>query len=276
MELRRYLQPAQPVRDLSGEPRLLKAFLRAVRIFPLGAMIVNIAVDVSVLLMFYFLLGGDEATALAAAHHAGKCKDVALGARLAFSAEDNLHLIVFFGGDHRLMDALVPVAASSWVLKRSVVDRAGEETIDSATARRFALPRLEFPLVFCNSPYPYRRMMTSKHEVKHLPDHIKSFRVSDNDFVSFLGVGIIQIAQWRYGRKDTALRFLMEAALHIVAEISDVLIRHAELKIGEKRVILRPIIFLRRLDILDFFSLEHADNHAGFIGVSRKAIQFPA
>ncbi|MBI5072143.1 hypothetical protein HZB93_04660 [Candidatus Falkowbacteria bacterium] len=188
--------------------------------------------DISVLLPLNFIFRGDKTTALAAVHYAGKGKDMAFGSRLAFTAKNDLYFVILFGGDHRLMYAFIPVAAALRILIDAVVDRIREKAINSATAEWLALPRFEFPFVGRNPPYLHRRMMAGKHEVKHSPDHSKSFRVSDDGFVALLSVGIVQIADRRDSRINPALRLFMKTAFHVAAEVAYILIRHSKLKIG--------------------------------------------
>ena len=111
--------------------------------------------------------------------------------RLAFSAEDNLYLVVFFKSYYRFMNTFIPITATQRIFKLAVIKRHCKHAISGAAAERLALRRFKFPVIVGNPPNLYRRMMSAQRKVKDFSHEIKSLRVFYNALVSFLGVRVV-------------------------------------------------------------------------------------
>ena len=91
--------------------------------------------DVPVLRVFCFFFGGYHCAALAAVHWPAIGNVVCLYSWLRTPAEQILYPVILLARNHRLMDAIMPVAASNRVLKLAVVERAGKNKVDIASKK---------------------------------------------------------------------------------------------------------------------------------------------
>jgi hypothetical protein len=228
------------------------------------------------------LFGCDHPLTLSATDEAGEGKLVLrLWSGTPVATEQCLHSVIFCFGDQGLMLALVPAIAAGWVLKPTVVERLREDLVDGAPAQGPAphlarWPRAESPFLVGDVENLGWGVEPREHEIPHAPDEREALWVFDEGVLASLPVRMVQVACRCHARVPAVLDLGLQSPFHILAQVINVLLGHAELDVHEDDVVIFTRIALGRSRDVDAVLLDGPDDGAAVHRIACQTVEFPA
>ncbi|OGG75259.1 hypothetical protein A3A41_04035 [Candidatus Kaiserbacteria bacterium RIFCSPLOWO2_01_FULL_54_22] len=266
-------------REQRGELRI-ERFLSDVRAGTRAALlrtpIVHVSVDISIFLIFKFLLACYRASALAAFQQSTKC--LRLFGRflhLAAQSQNFLHFVKKFFSNNRRM---LPFVHFSGIAEVAVVKRIRknefclvffERTIATFTPspcwlRVYAMLEKKTADIFES------RMILSV-QLKHCADDFRFLLVYNYCFRA----RVIEIPKRRLAGINTLPRFLPQAARCVDAQIAHILIRHAKLDRHHQYIVSGIVGAIMRLYVRDSAILQKPTNLSAVHRITSEPIKFP-
>ena len=227
-------------------------------------------------------LGRHRSLTLTATDEAGEREDsVVSGTRVAVASKKFLHLVVFAVRYHRRMFPAIPEAAFLRVLKFAVVERAGENTVDRASAECpvAGLSRLtgaEPPFLVRDLGDLGWAICAGEHQVPHLADEREAHGVLDDEPLAGFLFDVVQVSDRRFPGVPAVLDLGLDAAFHVLAQVVHVFLGHTEFDIHEDDVVAIAGERLSRRYHLDVVLLHAPDDRTAVHRIACQAVELPA
>lgn len=86
---------------------------------------------------------------------------------------------------------------------------------------------------------------------------------------------LVEVSRWGWSRIPTHLGFCLETALHVLAQVIDILLCHAKFQIHPDHIVFRVTVCLCRRDDSDVPLLHRPDDRASVDRVAGESVDFP-